>query len=566
MRYLTYLKNPSRATQIVFLVGICLVLFFANLGQWDLWNPDEPKYAQVAKEMVSRGDWVLMHFNDQVYGDKPPLFFWLIAISSYLWQGFSSFSVRFPSALFGTLTVLLTFLLGERLYSSRAGFFSALILATSLHFAYLSTRANIDATLTFFTTASLLCFYCWFQRKSPHLPPLPGGPAYGTDATSAERDGVRGDLIIYGFYVSMAFATLTKGPIGFTLPLLVSLIYLFVQKDRKEVKRMKLVSGVALLLIIVLAWYVPAVLSGGKTYVEENLFKHTTQAYAKGWTHPRPIYYYLYSFPVAFLPWIFFLPSAIAYGCSQLMVEKRREFLFLLVWVVVIFAFFSLSKSKRTLYLLPLYPAASLIVGKFWDDFLSQPPGQFRRGWIVFPLYGMIGLCLMGGIAGPLVASIRFSSYLSYSLPVAFLLAGGGAAMLISCVLKKYRAVLLLLMGIMIGGYLYTFRVVFPLANSFMSARFLSEEITSRIQPGEKLAVYRGLGTDDYNYHTGIVPILRFDSKEALLDFLSSRERVFCLLKYNDFSELIKMENRPMVQWIAQGRVRKDDVVLISNR
>jgi 4-amino-4-deoxy-L-arabinose transferase-like glycosyltransferase len=551
MRYLTYLKNPSRATQIVFLVGICLVLFFANLGQWDLWNPDEPKYAQVAKEMVSRGDWVLMHFNGQVYGDKPPLFFWLIGISSYLWQGFSSFSVRFPSALFGTLTVLLTFFLGERLYSSRAGFFSALILATSLHFAYLSTRANIDATLTFFTTASLLCFYLWHRY-----------------ARECEKNGSRHirNLLIYGFYVSMAFATLTKGPIGFVLPLLVSLIYLFVQKDRKEVKRMKLVSGVVLLLIIVLAWYVPAVLSGGKTYVEENLFKHTTQAYAKGWTHPRPIYYYLYSFPVAFLPWIFFLPSAIACGRSQSMVEKRREFLFLLVWVVVIFAFFSLSKSKRTLYLLPLYPAASLIVGKFWDDFLSRPPGQFRRGWVVFPLYGVIGLCLMGGIAGPLVASIRFSSYLPYSLPVAFLLAGGGAAMLIFCVLKKYKAVLVLLIGMMIGGYLYTFRVVFPLANSFMSARFLSEEITSRIQPGEKLAVYRGLGTDDYNYHTGIVPILRFDSKEALLDFLSSRERVFCLLKYNEFSELIKMENKPMVQWIAQRRVRKDDVVLISNR
>jgi len=81
--------------------------------------------------MLDRGDWILMHLNGGVYGDKPPLFFWLIALSSYLWQGFTSFSVRFPSAVFGTLTVLLTFFLGKRLYSSRTGFFSGLVLATS---------------------------------------------------------------------------------------------------------------------------------------------------------------------------------------------------------------------------------------------------------------------------------------------------------------------------------------------------------------------------------------------------------------------------------------------------
>ena len=115
--------------------------------------------------MVNGGDWILMHCNGKMYADKPPLFFWLIAFSSFVWQGFSSFSVRFPAALFGTFTVLLTFFLGRRLYSSRTGFLSALILATSAHFFYLSTRANIDATLTFFTTASLLCFFLWYQYE-----------------------------------------------------------------------------------------------------------------------------------------------------------------------------------------------------------------------------------------------------------------------------------------------------------------------------------------------------------------------------------------------------------------
>jgi len=492
-----------------------------------------------------------MHINGGVYGDKPPLFFWFIALSSYLWHGFTSFSARFPSALFGTLTVLLTFLLGKRLYSSGTGFLSGLMLATSLHFAYLSTRANIDATLTFFTTASLLCFLLWYQD--------------GKGVEIGHHRRIR-SLLIYGFYVSMAFATLAKGPIGFILPLLVSLIYLFIQKDYKEIKRMKLVSGIPLLLGIVLVWYVPAVFLGGKTYVEQNLFRHTTEAYRTGWTHPHPIYYYLYNFPISFMPWALFLPGAIIYGFSKTTVGRKKEFLFLLVWWIVILVFFSLSRSKRALYLLPLYPAASLMVGKFWSDFISQPLDGFRRGWISLPLYGFIGFCLIAGAAAPWVVSIKFPSYLFYTLPLAFLLVGCSIAALIFCRLKNYRAILFLLIGMMTAGYFYVFGVVFPLANSRMSDRFISEEITSRFQSGDQLAVFRGVEADPYNYYTGIAPILVLGTPDSLHQFVRSPGRVFCLLTFRDFSQLFERQGEPKVQLIARRRVRNDDVVLISNR
>jgi 4-amino-4-deoxy-L-arabinose transferase-like glycosyltransferase len=114
--------HPQPWVQTALLLGFCLTLYCLNLGRWDLWKPDEPRYVQVAREMVTGGDWALMHLNGKMYTDKPPLFFWMIALSSYLWQGFTSFSARFPSAFFGTLTVLLTFLIGRELYSSRMGF------------------------------------------------------------------------------------------------------------------------------------------------------------------------------------------------------------------------------------------------------------------------------------------------------------------------------------------------------------------------------------------------------------------------------------------------------------
>jgi 4-amino-4-deoxy-L-arabinose transferase-like glycosyltransferase len=553
---------PQKWVQIAILIGFCIVLYFLNLGRWDLWNPDEPRYAQVAREMVNGGDWVLMHYNGKIYDDKPPLFFWLIAFSSYLWQGFSSFSVRVPAALFGTLTVLLTFFLGKMLYTSRTGFLSGLILATSLEFAYLSTRANIDSTLTFFTTASLLCFLLWYRRGQDKAKDMKKAEV---EVKVEEKAKMRNPLI-YGFYIGMALATLAKGPVGFILPLSVSLIYLVVQKDWGGIRRMRLLSGMALFLGIVLLWYLPALLKGGEDYLQATLFKHTIDRYAQGWSKARPIYYYLYNFPADFLPWIFFIPAAVAYGFSRERMEKRKEFLFLFTWFALVFVFFSLSKGKRPIYLLPLYPAVSLMVGKLWDDFISTPMERFRNEWVSFPLYAFMGLALVSGAAIPWVISMKFPSYLPYSLPISFLLVGGSLAMFVLYRFKHYAAILFLIIGMVAGGYFYTSRVIFPLVNQVKSARFTSQEITARIQPGEKLGVYGRISTGPFNYYTGIVPVWELNEMADLLSFLRSSERVFCLIHFKEFSEFQKREGRPKVQLISRRRVGNQEIVLISNR
>ena len=553
---------PQKWVQVAILIGFCIVLYFLNLGRWDLWNPDEPRYAQVAREMVNGGDWVLMHYNGKIYDDKPPLFFWLIAFSSYLWQGFSSFSVRVPAALFGTLTVLLTFFLGRILYSSRTGFLSGLILATSLEFAYLSTRANIDTTLTFFTTASLLCFLQWYRSGQDKAKNVKKAEV---EVKGEEKAKMR-NLWIYGFYIGMALATLAKGPVGFILPLSVSLIYLVFQKDWGGLRRMRLLSGMALFLGIVLLWYLPAVLKGGEDYLQATLFKHTIDRYAQGWSKARPIYYYLYNFPADFLPWILFVPAAVAYGFSRERMEKRKEFLFLFTWFALVFVFFSLSKGKRPIYLLPLYPAVSLMVGKLWDDFISTPMERFRNEWVSFPLYAFMGLALVSGAAIPWVISMKFPSYLPYSLPISFLLVGGSLAMFVLYRFKHYAAILFLIIGMVAGGYFYTSRVIFPLVNQVKSARFTSQEITARIQPGEKLAVYGRISTGPFNYYTGIVPVWELNEMADLLSFLRSSERVFCLIHFKEFSEFQKREGRPKVQLISRRRVGNQEIVLVSNR
>lgn len=553
---------PQKWVQVAILIGFCITLYFLNLGRWDLWSPDEPRYAQVAREMVNGGDWILMHYNGNTYADKPPLFFWLMAFSSFLWQGFSSFSVRFPATLFGTLTVLLTFFLGKMLYSSRTGFLSGLILATSVEFAYLSTRANMDTTLTFFTTASLLCFFQWYRSGQDKAKDMKKAEV----EVKVEEKAKMRNLLIYGFYIGMALATLVKGPVGFILPLSVSLIYLVIQKDWDGMKRMRLLTGMALFLVIVLSWYLPAVVKGGEDYLHATLFRQTVARYSIGWSKARPIYYYLYNFPADFLPWILFVPAAVAYGFSREKVEKRGEFLFLFMWFALIFIFFSLSKGKRGIYLLPLYPAVSLMVGKLWDDFISTPMERFRNEWVSFPLYAFMGLALVSGAAIPWVISMKFPSYLPYSLPISFLLVGGSLAMFVLYRFKHYAAILFLIIGMVAGGYFYTSRVIFPLVNQVKSARFTSQEITARIQPGEKLAVYGRISTGTFNYYTGIVPVWELNEMADLLSFLRSSERVFCLIHFKEFSEFQKREGRPKVQLISRRRVGDDEIVLISNR
>ena len=531
---------PQKWGQLLVLFGVCFVLFFVNLGQWDLWNPDEPRYAQVSREMVSSGDWILMHLNGRVYGEKPPLFFWTVGLSSFIMNGVNSYSARFPSALFGTLTVLLAFFLGKKLYCSRSGFLSGLVLATNVEFAYLATRANIDVTLTFFTTASLLCFIHWY--------------------------GDRKRLSIYGFYVAMAFATLAKGPVGFLLPLLVALVYLIVQKDCQSIRKMRLFSGLLLLLAIVLCWYLPAVLKGGREYLDYTLFRQTIGRYAEGWSHGRPFYYYFYRFPGNFLPWMLFLPAGIIHLYTGVGNEKRKESLFLLVWFSVIFLFFTFSKGKRELYLLPLYPAASIIVGKVWYDLLSTPMERLRHEWISFPLYGLMGVLLIGGLAIPLGLWIRLPATLVYGFPMALFMIGGSIALFLSLRKKRYGLVFLLIVAIMTGGFFYTLRIVFPLINPYKSARYLSREIVSRIKPGEKLGYFGTFMTAPYNFYTGIVPIVELEKGEDLDHFLQSPERVYCLLQYRELVSFQKKSGRPKMELIVRRGVGSRDMVLISNQ
>jgi len=443
--------------QVALLVGLCIVFYFFALDRPELRKPDEIRYAQVAREIVDGGDWISMHLRGQPYVDKPPLFFWLIAGSSYLWGSVTPFSARFPSALLGSLTVLIVFFMGKALYDSRTGFLAALVLATSFGFARFSNRANIDATLTFFTTASFFSFLQWYR--------------WNKEGSVRQKDVRR--LSIYGFYVSMALATLTKGPIGFLVPLMPSLIFLLIQKDWRGIKGMRLLPGLGIFLAIVLCWYVPAVLKGGETFLHQTLFHKTIDYYSQGLDHPKPIYFYLANFPASFLPWSLFLPGAMVYGYFGWRERKSKEVLFVFTWFIVIFLFLSFSLAKRNLYLLPLYPGASLIVSKLWGDFISNQTRDIRREWISFPVYALVGLIFVLGLIILLAVSKRLPSYFLGTLPITAFFIFGSWVVFFLYRSKRYASAFFLLVGIMAVGFFYIEHFLFLWDGQLKSARFV---------------------------------------------------------------------------------------------
>ena len=279
----------------------------------------------------------------------------------------------------------------------------------------------------------------------------------------------------------MGLATLTNGPVWFIIPLLVSLVYLVIQKDWKGIKGMKILKGKLLFLVIVLSWYLPAVLKGGQGYLDQTLIHRTVGYYSEGWMHSKPIYFYLSNFPADFLPWIFFLPGAIVYGYSKEVSWKKKEFLFLLLWFVVILLFFSSSKTKRDLYLLPLYPAASLMIGRLWGDLGLTQLEHFSRRWISLPLYGFMALaCLVGATLFWLVCK-RFPSHWFFTLLIACFLIGGCLALFLLYRFKKYSALFLLLVGMAGVMFLYTENFLFYWDHRFTSASFVLHEMKREI-------------------------------------------------------------------------------------
>ncbi|HET6883625.1 MAG TPA: glycosyltransferase family 39 protein, partial [Pirellulales bacterium] len=155
--------------QVLGLTALSGLLFFVSLGGVELWDEDEPMFAGAAREMMDRHDWVVPYFNARMLPDKPVLSYWVM-MAGYRLFGPTEFAARAGSALFSVGSVLLTWMLGRQMFSSRAGLWAGLALATSLGFDVIARAATPDAVLTFFCTLVVVCYVHWLGPASLRAP------------------------------------------------------------------------------------------------------------------------------------------------------------------------------------------------------------------------------------------------------------------------------------------------------------------------------------------------------------------------------------------------------------
>ena len=335
-----HLDRAVLGAQVAVILCLAYVLFVHNLGATSLWDPDEPRQAIEAREMVERSDYIHPYLNGKPYLEKPPLYPWLIVISAQIRGRLDEFAARIPSALAATLLLIIVFFLGRRFGDRSAGVLSVFILAANFQFLLNARESVMDMTFAMFIGLTIFLAYVAVMRDNR--------------------------LLFVCAFVPSALAILSKGPAGLIIPAGILLLFLFSQgKARRFV--FPLLAGCCLSAGLASVWFVLA----GKAYYDEFILHQNLARYMRGFDHIESLLYYFPKLLFNFFPWSCFLPFAI-YDAV-----KRRQWL-PLCWFAFTFAFFEFSRSKRAVYLLPAYPAMAILVALYLKE---EWQGLLRRGW-----------------------------------------------------------------------------------------------------------------------------------------------------------------------------------------
>ena len=380
-----------------------VVVAWAGLELWALGKAPfhtkgEPREGLVVWQMAHQGSWILPR-RDGPTGmevpSKPPLFHWLGAVTSLIRGSTDEWSIRFPSAALSLIALLCVFGAGTALWSARAGLCASLALMTMFEWARASTGARVDMTLTFGLQLALLSLLFFLRSRAARwLIPL---------------------------YAGMAVAVLGKGPVGVVLPALVMLVMVALTRDLSVLRQMRLARGALAVGVAAGSWYVLALIVGGwqffyKQILAENIFTFfDSQKFGGG--HRHPAFYLFGALLLGVLPWTAFLPGLAARCWRQRRaITVRDARVYLLVWILVVFGFYALAASKRSVYLLSLYPAVALLLG-WWADEQSQAPPEEERwlasvlrlvGWLLIATVALVlAIVLLESLGAPILLAVR---------------------------------------------------------------------------------------------------------------------------------------------------------------
>ena len=355
--------SPSAIIWLL-LVALALVVYFAGLTM-PLLGPDEPRYAQVAREMFERGDWVTPTLGGFNWFEKPALLYWL-EIAAYNVFGVTEFAARLGSALFGLGTIASLWILGkhvdvrdpndEQPATDSFANWIGLIAASTIGIIAFAHGASFDIILTFPITAALVSYFVY---------DLHGRTRW-----------------LAAFYFFIGVAILAKGLVGILFPFsIVGFYHVLAWKIPSKTVALSLLWGSMLATVIAATWYLPMYVRHGWEFIDQFFVQHHFQRYTSNkYLHPQPFHFFLWVLPLMTVPWLpFFVASLwnevrrfVSPALTPSSRNRRSLIVFAFAWMTVPLVFFSFSGSKLPGYILPAVPATIIFAAVYVDRFVRN--------------------------------------------------------------------------------------------------------------------------------------------------------------------------------------------------
>jgi 4-amino-4-deoxy-L-arabinose transferase-like glycosyltransferase len=461
-----------------------------GLGNGTLWDNSETAYGEVAREILLRHDWVVMHLNGLPWYVQPPLYFWIAALLAKL-LGVSSFALRLPSALATIVMGGLTAYAVSREAGTRAGLYAGVVLSTCLMQAVVGRLAIMDALLNL---AVAFTIFWWFR------------------ALQTGRDR----YFIYG-WIAVALGFLAKGPVAPVIALLVIVPYYLWERQASRARVpswRSWLGGIALFIAIIAPWFVSLISAAGMHSVFRLIGHYSVGRYTGTIENQSgPVWYYLPVLILGFFPWIAFFPSAIAFAFERLrrpdedLVQRnvRQMVRLAIVWIIVPFVFFSFARTKLPNYIALEFPALAVLVALYFDSAVERVRS---RSALVSTAVVPVFILLLG------IAIVLFSrdNRLTGTLSdVALNLAYVGGTIFIGSIValftllfsKESRAAAPYVLGVaMVIAIGFLALLALPQAERFKPVPHLAHVINERSNPSDAVAIINVAGGNALLFYT----------------------------------------------------------------
>ncbi len=472
-------ERHARTQELLLLACFCGFFFFFGLGYFGLIGADEPRYAQVAREMLARHDWITPVLGGKPWLEKPVLYYWQ-AMVSYKIFGVHDWAARMPSAFDATLMVLAVYFFLRR-FRPGIELDGALMTASMAAVVGFGRAASTDMPLAAMFTIAMLGWYAWME--------------------SGER------AYLAAFYAFIALGMLAKGPVAPFLAALTIIVFAVLQREIRIVWRTLWLPGILLFLAVGLPWYV-AVQIRNPEFVNIFILQHNLERFGTNlYHHVQPFWYYI---PVALLglaPWTVFAVAAIVHTIrnwrrSNQAQPSSPDLLgrFLLSWLLVPIAFFSLSQSKLPGYILPALPAGTLLLAHYIRQQVAE---RARPNPVLAVLHSLLAASLLAPalLVSHIVLLHHFPWGRVSAVPLVFavVLAMGIVVALNSRLgFRSLRFATLLPVVLAVAAVL---RLGAPALNAELSARPLAYEILASTNQGLPVVVMDVSRETEYGLH-----------------------------------------------------------------